>query len=213
MQRGMITFAYWHPPFLIKKAGRLEVEGRESKQISFGSHTGTHIDAPRHFVKNGKTIPDIPLDRLVGEVSIVDFTNLKNNECITKEMLKKIRITKKMMFKFGWGKYWNKKRFYSGYPFFAKEAAEYLIDQNVELIAMDSPSPDDSRIKLSKETRGTKADSPIHKIFLRAGIVLVEYVANLDKVKNYNSWMIAANPLKIKDADGSPARVYIFRFK
>jgi len=212
MQEGMITFAYWHPPFLIKKVGRQEVEGRETKWISFGSHTGTHTDAPLHFIKNGKTIPDIPLTKLVGKVAIADFTKLKENEFVTKDMLKRIKITKKMIFKFGWGEYWNKKKFYRGYPFFSKEAAEYLVDKKIELLAMDSPSPDDSRIKLSKGVIGTDLDSPIHKVFLKAGVVLVEYLANLDKVKDYDGWVIVAAPLKIRSADGSPARVFIFNY-
>jgi arylformamidase len=211
MQEGIITFAYWHPPFLIKKIGRHEVEGRETKLISFGSHSGTHLDAPLHFIKNGKTIPDIPLKKLIGEVTFVDFTNLKENESVTEKMLKNTEITKRMIFKFGWGKYWNQKKFYNGYPFFTKEAAKYLVDKKVELVAMDSPSPDDSRIKLTKEIMGTNIDSPVHKIFLKAGVVLVEYLANLDTVTDYNGWTIVATPLKIKNGDGCPVRACIFK--
>lgn len=211
MQPGMITFAYWHPPFSIKKIGRLNIEGRETKLISFGSHCGTHLDAPLHFIKNGRTIPEILLKELVGEVTIVDFTYLKENECVTERMLKKLKITKKMLFKFGWGKHWNKKKFYQGYPYFTKEAAKFLVNKKIEMVAMDSPTPDDSRIKLTKKTLGTAIDSPIHKIFLKAGIVIVEYVANLDKLYDYQGWNIAAIPLKIKNGDGCPARVFIFK--
>ena len=211
MQTGMITFAYWHSPFVIKIAGRREIEGRETKQISFGSHCGTHVDAPLHFIKKGKTIPDIPLEKLIGEVTIADLSYLKENARVTEELLKKIKITEKMIFKFGWGKHWNKKKFYNGYPFFTELAAKYLIDKKVGLMAIDSPSPDDSRIKLTKENLGTAIDSPIHKIFLRAGVVLVEYVANLNKLTDYKGWTIAAIPLKIKDADGCPARVFLFK--
>jgi arylformamidase len=211
MQEGIITFAYWHPPFLIKKVGRHEVEGRETKLISFGSHSGTHLDAPLHFIKNGKTVSDIPLEKLVGEVTFANFTNLKENDCVTEKMLRKIKITKKMIFKFGWGKHWSQKKFYDGYPFFTKEAAKYLVGKKIELLGMDSPSPDDSRIKLTKEIMGTDNDSPVHKIFLRAGVVLVEYLANLDKIKDYKGWTIIATPLKIKNGDGCPTRVCIFK--
>jgi len=211
MQPGMITFAYWHRPFTIKKIGRLQVEGRETKLISFGSHCGTHMDAPLHFIKNGKAIRDIPLAKLIGKVTLVDFTDLAENTSITAAMLKRIKITPKIIFKFGWGKHWNHQKFYQGYPFLSAEAAKYLVSKKVELLAMDSPSPDDSRIKLTPAVRGTSADSPIHKILLKAGIVLVEYVANLDAVTDYRGWTIAVLPLKIRNADGCPARVCIFK--
>ena len=121
-------------------------------------------------------------------------------------MLEEIQITKKMLFKFGWGKNWGSKTFYFGYPYFTEDAAKYLISQNVELIAYDAPSPDDSRTKL-----GSSEDSIIHKIFLENNIILVEYLANLDQIKELNGWSISANPLKIKGGDGSPARVFIFK--
>jgi len=211
MKKGMITFAYWHRPFSIKIIGKYEVVGRETKLISFGSHCGTHLDAPLHFFKNGKSIPDIPLKKLIGEISIVDYSDIKENECVTKEMLMSIKVTKKMIFRFGWGKHWNKKKFYKGYPFFTKEAANYLVSKKVELIGMDSPSPDDSRIKLTRETRGTSIDSPVHKIFLKAGVVLVEYIANLDSITDLKGWTIVATPLKIVNGDGCPIRVCIFK--
>ena len=73
-------------------------------------------------------------------------------------------------------------------------------------LSPSSASPDDSKIKL-----GSKDDSKIHKIFLKNNVILVEYLANLDKVNFNLDWKISVNPLKIKNADGSPARVYIFR--
>jgi arylformamidase len=207
IEEGMTTFnAPWHPLVLIQQLGRHEFEGRETRKICLGTHTGTHVDAPLHFIKGGKSIDEIPLDKLVGKVTIVDFSYLKENEPVTKEMLSEVNITKRMLFKFGWGKYWNTKKYYMGYPFFTKEAANYLVSKNVELVAMDTPSPDDSRIKL-----GGKEDSPVHKIFLRNGVILVEYVANLEKINDYEGWNIIVMPLKIRDADGSPTRVCIYK--
>ena len=212
LEEGMITFkASWHPHVSITQLGRHHFEGRETREITFGTHTGTHVDAPLHFVNGGKSIEKIPLDKLMGKVTIVDFSSLEDNQAVTKDMLTDIPITKRMLFKFGWGKCWNTKKFYQNYPFFSKEAAEYLVFRNVELIAMDTPSPDDSRIELSGEVLGSDKDSPIHKIFLSNEVILVEYVANLDKVNDYNGWNIIAMPLRIKGADGSPARVCIYK--
>ena len=212
IEEGMTSFdAYWHPKVSIVQAGKIDSEGRETRKISFGSHTGTHMDAPLHFVKGGKSIDQIPLDKLIGKVTIVDLTNLKENQMVTRKMLENITITKRMLFKFGWGKQWGSKAFYQDYPFFSEEAVNYLIANNVELAAMDTPSPDDSRIKLSKEVLGSKGDSPMHKLFLKNGVILVEYIANLDQVEDYDGWNIIVMPLKIKGADGSPARVCIYK--
>jgi arylformamidase len=206
IEEGMITFqAPWHPPVSIQQLGRLDFEGRETKKITLGTHTGTHLDAPLHFIKGGKSIDEIPLDKLMGKVTIVDFSHLRENGAITKEMLEKVPVTKRILFKFGWGKHWNTGKFYQNHPFFTKEAALYLIDHGVELIGMDTPSPDDSR-QTNKDV-----DSPIHKIFLRNGVLLAEYVANLEKVDTYDDWSILVMPLKIKGSDGAPARICIYR--
>lgn len=208
----MLTFsAAWHPKVSIEQMGRIESVGRETRKISFGTHTGTHMDAPLHFVKGGKAIDEISIKDLIGDVSIIDFSHLKDNGCVTEKMLKNIKVTEKTIFKFGWGKYWGKKKFYKGWPFFSKEAAEYLIKKGVKMAAMDTPSPDDSRIKLSGKNLGSEKDSPIHKIFLRSGVILVEYLANLDKIKDCQGWIIVVAPLKIKGADGSPIRAFIYK--
>ena len=212
IEEGMTTFnASWHSPVSITQLGRHGFEGRETRKVTFGTHTGTHVDAPLHFFKDEKGIEKIPLDKLMGKVTIIDFSHLGDNEAITKEMFSDTTITRRMLFKLGWGKYWNNRKFYQNYPFFSKEAAEYLVSMNVELIAMDTPSPDDSRINLSGHILGGEKDSPIHKIFLRNEIILVEYVANLDKIKEYTRWNIIVMPLRIKGADGSPARVCIYK--
>lgn len=212
IEEGMITFnAPWHPTVLIEQMGRIDEVGRESRKISFGSHTGTHIDAPLHFFKEGKSIDSIPLDRLIGKVILVDFSHLKENEQVTKAMLEPFEIGEKAIFLFGRGKFWGEKKFYEDYPFFSMEAAEYLVSRGVKLIGYDTPSPDDSHIELSGENLGSDRDSPIHKLFLKNDIVLLEYVANLEKVEDLNGWSIIALPLRIKGCDGSPARVCIYK--
>jgi len=212
LEEGMTSFnAPWHPHFEITQLGRHGFEGRETRKITLGTHTGTHMDAPLHFVKGGKSLEKIPLDKLIGKVTIVDFSYLKEDESVTKEMLSSVNITERMLFNFGWGKYWGDKKFYSGYPFFTKDAAEYLVSKGVKLVGMDIPSPDDSRIDLSGNVLGSDRDSPIHKIFLSNEVILVEYIANLDKVKGNDNWKIIVMPLKIKGADGSPVRVCIYK--
>lgn len=212
IHEGMTSFpAPWHPLVSVKQLGRIPFEGRESRQVTLGTHTGTQVDAPRHFIPGGRSIDEVPLTKLVGPVSILDFSALGENEALTEEMLKHHEIGPRVLIRFGWGKHWGTKKFYDGYPFFSAEAAHSLVARGVELVGFDTPSPDDSRTKLQGDVLGTAADSPIHKIFLNANVALLEYVANLDTVSELNGWQIAALPLPIRGADGSPARVCLFR--
>ena len=65
IEEGMLTFhTHWHPKVSIEQMGEIEKEGRESRKIIFGTHTGTHVDAPLHFIKNGNSIDKIPLEKL-----------------------------------------------------------------------------------------------------------------------------------------------------
>lgn len=212
IEPGMTTFnAYWHPAVSIEQLGKLGSEGRESRKITLGTHCGTHVDASSHFVRKGRTIDQVPLANLIGPITIIDFSHLGKNGVVTKEMLEKVKLTKRIMFKFGWGVNWKTNHFYKDYPFLSLEAAEYLIKKGVELIATDTPSLDDSRIKLQGSVLGSEEDSPVHKIILRNNLVLVEYIANLDKVNDFDGWNIIVMPIRVKGGDGAPARACLCR--
>mgnify|MGYP001252669221 CR=1 FL=1 len=107
-----------------------------------------------------------------------------------------------MVFRFGWQKFWNKKEFYENHPYFSEDAASYLVANGVELVGYDTPSPDGSK------KRDDGIDSPIHKIFLKNEVVLLEYLANLDELKNLEGWKIVVAPMKI---EGLPLRFYYFQ--
>lgn len=199
--------APWHTNVSITTMGTIDTVGRETKKVVIGTHTGTHMDAPLHFIKNGNTLDKISVEKMIGPVDIIDFSYLEENHCITLDEIKKAEIkNNKVIFYYNWSRFWNdKKLFYKNYPYLSAEAVNYLIEKNVELIGMDTPSPDDSRTKLLSEN-----DSLIHKLLLKNNILIVEYL-NLDNVKDFNNWNIIALPIKIENADGSPARVCLAR--
>lgn len=198
--------APWHNQTSLRQMGKIDKVGRCTTNINIGSHCGTHIDAPAHFIKKGRTIDEIELSELMGNVSIFDFSKLKENECITVDMLKKLKLSEKVIFYFNWAKYFKTDKFYKNYPYFSDEAGDYIIEQNVKLIGIDTPSPDDSRIKM-----GSAEDSKIHKKFLSNNIILIEYLNNLDKIDEFTNWKLIAFPLKLKNCDGSSARVCIYK--
>jgi len=213
MAEGMLTFgAHWHVPFTMNQLGRHGVEGRETRQVSFGTHTGTQVDAPLHFIKDGKSIEQVSPEVLLGKVSIFDFSHKKKGDHVSLSDLEALTLSERVVFFFNWAQYWPDKEFYEGYPYFTEEAAKCLVEQGVKLIGFDSPSPDDPKTKLAGDVLGTDTDSPVHKILLSRDVAIAEYLANLDQLKgDFEGWNIAAMPLRLKGADGSPARIFLFR--
>ncbi|GAU80037.1 cyclase family protein [Fusibacter sp. 3D3] len=206
IQNGMRKFdASWHIDTSVEPLGRIETVGRNTSKIIIGSHAGTHMDSPLHFIENGNSVDRLNLETLIGPVSIFDFSDLESNIKVTKQMLENLNLSDRVIFKFGWSDKWYNGDYYSNYPFFSAEAVEYMIQNKVKLVGLDTPSPDDSSIKLLSDQ-----DSCIHKLLLRNEIVLIEYL-DLSKVDEYDGWNIIALPMKLKDCDGSPSRVVLMK--
>jgi len=209
IEPGMLTFGtHWHPPVSVERLGRLDVEGRETRRITLGSHTGTHVDAPLHFIAGGSSVDEVPLGTLIGEVAILDFSRLRPNESVSRAMLENAPLERRVLFRFGWGRHWgDRARYFRDWPFLQPEAAQYLVEQGVRLVGLDTCSPDDSRQPLD----GGPGDSPVHKILLGNGVTLVEYLANLHLVEDLGGWTLIALPLRVRGSDGAPARVCLVR--
>ena len=192
----------WHPNVAIQTLGRLCVEGRRSTKIELGSHTATHIDAPSHFISDGPTIDQIPLELLFGAASVVDLRHLNHGASVSGEEMAAVLPGDpgpRVLLCFDWAKHYNSPIFYTDYPFLSVEAARVLIDRGVRLLGYDTPSPDNPA-----SGRGSVLDSPVHKVFLAAQVWLVEYLNNLDRLPN--SIQFCVLPLPLVGVDGSPAR-------
>lgn len=202
----MLTFpSHWHPAVEIIKMGKHEAEGRETRKIVVGSHTGTHIDAPLHFMPKGESIERVSLDICIGPALLVFFKNMK--EITKKDLQEKIGNPKRierLLVRFDWSERWGDISYYENHPYFSEEACKWLIGKGVKLMGMDTPSPDNPQ-----NNSKAKSDSPNHKIFLKKGVILVEYLCNLKQLKGPNIFLVAL-PLKIKGSDGSPARVVAY---
>jgi arylformamidase len=204
IEEGMMTFpTHWHPVVEITILGRHGIEGRETRKLLLGTHIGTHADAPRHFIPQGKGIDQVPLDVLVGPAQVLDFTPCQPlQEIDIPDLEARLRgaAPTRIILRTDWSRYFGEMPFYTQYPFLSERAAQWLVEKGVRLIAMDTPSPDNPA-----HSRGTPKDSPNHKVLLGAGVVLVEYVCNL-KALTASEVELVVLPLKLKDCDGSPVR-------
>jgi arylformamidase len=165
-------------------------------ELKFGSHCGTHIDAPYHFEENGIKIDQIPLEYLIGKVTVFD---IKKKEKIDLEDVKSLPLQDKVrvFFKTINSTYWKLSEFKKDFVYITKEAAQYLVDNDVKLVGIDYLSVE--------KFNNNYADT--HHIFLRKGVVIIEGL-DLSNIEAGNYELIAL-PLKIKDGDGSPARVIL----
>lgn len=176
--------------------------GVEVSTLSMGSHTGTHIDAPRHFVAGSSGIDAIPLEALIGEALVVDLTHMEGRH-ILPEHLNSVPLatTQRLLFKTpnSTRQLLDQPQFIEDYVSLAQETAELLVNHHVKLVGVDY---------LSVEKKGNPGH-PVHTKLLAASIVIVEGV-RLHGVPA-GQYQLVALPLRIIDGDGSPARVLLMK--
>ena len=180
-------------------------DGYNLELLFLSSHTGTHIDAPFHFIKNGKKIHEILPERLVNEAILIKIRK-KANQAIVKADIQKfekehgqIKSGTAIVFWTGWQKNLEKEFYFSKNPGLNSSAANYLVSKKINLVGIDSPSID----------LGSDSKFLVHHILAKNNILIVENLANLEKINSDKFHLIIA-PLKLKNATGSPIRALGF---
>jgi len=179
----------------------LKDNGYNLELLFLSSHTGTHLDAPYHFTKNGLKINQIPLDRLVGTGIVINLPKTKNTAITKLDIIlfeKKNGIIPKnssIFFYTEWQKNLKKNNYFTENPGLDISSAKYLASKNINLIGIDSPSID----------LGKDESFKVHNFLSKNNILIVENLTNLNKIlsKDFNFTIL---PLKLKDATGSPVR-------
>lgn len=199
-----MTFpVHWHPTVEISQLGRLEVEGRETRKLVLGTHTGTHMDAPRHFISGGATIENLPLDIFYGPAGVMDFSDLPDKSEITVQMVREKlndKVPDRLLFRYDWERRLDSLEYYSHHPYLSEDACSFLVKSGIKLVGFDAPMPDDPR-----NGRGAEKDSPNHTILLGNGVTILEYLVNLSEIPD-GEFILSALPLKISEGDGAPVR-------
>jgi len=180
-------------------------DGYNLELLFLSSHTGTHMDAPHHFLEKGAKIHEISLKKLVSEAVLIK-SKKKDGESITKIDIQKfekkhgkIASFSSVIFYTGWQRNLQKKYYFEKNPGLSVSAAKYLASKKINLVGIDSPSID----------LGTDSKFSVHQIFAKKGILIVENLANLEKIKS-SKFHLVVLPLKLKNATGSPVRAIAF---
>jgi arylformamidase len=167
-------------------------------RLDMGVHTGTHVDAPYHFLQDGVTVDQLNLSLLTGRAYVL---HLPDVEVITAAVLEEAQIpprTRRVLFKTRNSELWAEEEtdFQTDFVGLSEDGAEYLVRRGVKLVGMDYLS-----IAPFKKSR------PTHERLLEAGVVVVEGL-NLTEVEQ-GRYTIYCLPLKIANSDGAPARAIL----
>jgi len=144
---GMATpLCDWHPRTEIMILGRIGLEGRMSRKITLGSHTGTHVDGPIHVVQDGLSVDRLQLETLVGKARLIDMSHKGALEGITKDELQKydIREGERIVIRTDWSDKWDTRDYYSMRPYIEADAIEWLA-KRISLLGLDICAPGDPR--------------------------------------------------------------------
>ncbi len=168
-----------------------ERDGYRIKKLVLGTHTGTHIDAPAHFIKDGKTVDQLdPLD-LSGDGTCLQYDPEKGLD-LPEEHYKILLLF--TGYNLGWGKF---KKF-KDFSYINEQDAEALKSYGVRLVGIDSPSAE----------RSGSTNFQTHKILLGSSIPIVENLNSFALQNLLNrKFNVFIFPMLVKNGDGAPTRV------
>ena len=177
-------------------------------RISMGEHTGTHVDAPLHFISDGAAhydIASVPIHRLVGRAVTIDVTDVGPGETVSREQIEEweaehvpIESGDRVLFQFGWDRYWSAdddaNEFLKQWPGLSADAAAYLTESDVRLVGCDTAAIDAAGAE----------EFPAHYELLGNETYIIENLTNLEKLPPES--LLFTFPLKIEEGSGSPIR-------
>jgi len=196
IENGMLSWPSDGPVRVEKVRSMDEGERLNLSRLDMSAHTGTHIDAPAHFIQDGSGIDSVSLDTLIGPAVVVHVPGVREigaGELVAANIPPD---TRRLLLKTDNGKLLGQKQFDRDFSFFTAQGAQHIIDSGVELVGIDY-------LSIAEFGSG----EAVHQAFLSEGIVIIEGV-DLREVTPGLYNMIAL-PLKIGGCDGAPARVVL----
>jgi len=161
-------------------------------EMTIGSHSGTHIDAPSHYLEGGRTVDAIPLGVLMGLARVLDCSDAE--EVIGPGRLAgRLAGTRTLLLKTWFS---ERQRFEPGYPALSLEAAHLIADAGITCLGTDAPS-----------IEAFSGDGSVHRRLLGSGMVVLELL-DLAAVPE-GDYVMVALPLRLAGADGSPVRAIL----
>ena len=169
-------------------------------RLEIGTHSGTHVDAPRHFLDQGRTVDELPLHELIGPCLVVEPGVAPGRTPITEAVLERAlagRRPERLLLKTPNSRLWRTSDFTPDFAYLDPEAAQWAVSAGVRVVGIDYLSVEEFK----------RSGAPTHHILLDAGVVIIEGL-NLADVEP-GEYELICLPLRIAGSDGAPARVIL----
>jgi len=177
------------PKTEIRTAGVLAKDGYLDHFVSFGTHVGTHMDAPAHMIENGTSLDQISIDTFAGRGVYVRTGKDIELKSFEEAGLREGDI---VLVHTGMSDEYYSPSYFESYPVLSEEIAQYLIEKKIKAVGLDTCSPD-------------RPPFPIHKLLLGSGILIIENLTNLAALEG-KEFTVYSFPIKLA-LDGAPVRV------
>ena len=180
----------------------LQKDGVNLTKITMGSHTGTHLDAPRHFIPDGIGIDRIPPEKLIGEAYVADLSKKPIGSGITskdlrRELDEKIVKDDIIVVYTGCSTHWGEESINRDYTYLTRDAANYLVSKGVRAVGIDFLSVEKFKA----------AEPLVHKTLLGKGIFIIESLSDALKQFVGKRILMICMPIKLQNGDGAPSRI------
>lgn len=198
LRQGLPTYPN-NPPFELQPIKRIAEGGSSNvSRLVMGTHTGTHVDAPRHFIDGGMAIDGLPLNLLIGRARVVEITRRGG---ITADDLAAagLREDLRVLFRTPNSALWNSDVFHEDYTYLTDAGARYLVEQGVKVVGIDYLSIEQFK----------KPGAPAHRTLLSNAVIIIEGL-NLAEAEP-GMYEMYCLPLLVAGGDGAPARVILKR--
>jgi arylformamidase len=193
VQPGMITYP-GDPVVRMERFSSLAAGAAVNlTRLDFGTHSGTHVDAPVHFIQGAPASEALPLDALIGTARVVDLTGV-DGQWIDAAALEHVALSERVLLKTRSSDLWSRDAFAEDFVSLNGDGARALVRAGARLVGIDYLSI---------------GDEAAHLALLAAGVVVVE---GLDlRAVDPGDYQLVCAPLRLVGSDGAPARVLLMR--
>ena len=175
-------------------------DGFRTASLSLCSHAGTHVDAPAHLSSQSVTLDMMPPETFWGLALLADVRRAAGRGIEIADLAphaEKLAEADFLLLRTGWEDKFGTEEYLAGFPALSCEAAQYALSLGIRGFGFDTISAD------SVESE----ECPIHKTLLGAGALIIENLRGLDALPVGETFLLAALPMPLANADGAPARV------
>jgi kynurenine formamidase len=184
------------PRLSIRPQATVATAGFNTAQVTIGTHQGTHLDAMYHFLEDGRTLDQMPLEWFFGPARVLRLPRQAGEEITAADLRTfepHLTPSARVILNTGWHRRFGAPNFFTDFPSLTIEAGRYLASRRIRLLGMDMPSPSHQWLEFHRllQARGVE-------------VVLVETLANLDALPD--EFTFIGFPLNFRGRDGSPIR-------